>query len=411
MHIDLNSCFASIEQQAYPNLRGKPIVVAAYATDNGCVLAASIEAKRFGIKTGMMVRDAKRLYKSLIVRDPDPQMVRAAHIQFRRVLEGYSSKVIPQSIDEWIIDFNGTPHLEKGLVQTGKEIKQQILKRVGDHLLCNIGISTNRFLAKLAASLHKPDGLDIIDSTNLLSVYSQLKLTDLNGIASGYERQLNLHHIFTPLEFFDASSERLEHVVFRSIIGNQWYRKLRGWETDDREFLRKSFGQSYALQKKTKDRPEVCRILMKLCEKMGRRLRHSTFRAYGVSFYCSYTDDTSFHTSKTFSYSLYTTLELFEKIISLLDQQPQWKVISHIAVSCFDLRPQTSTQLQLFDASSERLRGVQRAVDSVNDRWGEFSVTSALMMNMKGTILDRIAFGRIRELEDKSVYNQSDATN
>src|SRR3954464_9009664 len=95
MHVDLNSCFATIEQQANPLLRGKPIVVAAYNSPNGCVVAPSIEAKRFGIKTGMTVRDARLLYPGVIVRTPDPEKYRYVHRQFCKIFQTYSPAVTP----------------------------------------------------------------------------------------------------------------------------------------------------------------------------------------------------------------------------------------------------------------------------------------------------------------------------
>src|ERR671915_1810573 len=105
MYVDLNSCFATIEQQANPLFRGKPLVVAAYDSPNGCVVAPSIEAKRYGIKTGMTVRDARLLYPPVIVRTPDPAKYRAVHLQFRKIFKGYSPSVTPKSIDEAVIGF------------------------------------------------------------------------------------------------------------------------------------------------------------------------------------------------------------------------------------------------------------------------------------------------------------------
>src|SRR3954463_1003506 len=97
MHVDLNSCFATIEQQANPLLRGKPIVVAAYNSPNGCVVAPSIEAKQFGVKTGMTVRDARLLCPGVIVRTPNPDLYRAVHLKFRRIFRDYSPDVVPLS--------------------------------------------------------------------------------------------------------------------------------------------------------------------------------------------------------------------------------------------------------------------------------------------------------------------------
>src|SRR3989339_1013724 len=167
MHIDLNSCFATIEQQPHPPLRGKPLVIAAYPTPGGCILAPSIEAKKMGIKTGMRVREAQIIFPNIIVRDPDPVLVRDVHKKFMKICGDYSPDVTPKSIDEVVINFSQTPSLQKRLKNIGMEIKKRFREEIGEWISCNVGMSTNRFLAKLAASLHKPDGLDIIDYQNL----------------------------------------------------------------------------------------------------------------------------------------------------------------------------------------------------------------------------------------------------
>ena len=106
MHVDLNSCFATAEQQAYPHLRGKPLVIAAYKTDHGCILSPSIEAKKLGIKTGMKVFEAKQICPNVIIRDTNTDMVRDVNLKFMKIFEDYSPCVIPKSIDEAIIDFS-----------------------------------------------------------------------------------------------------------------------------------------------------------------------------------------------------------------------------------------------------------------------------------------------------------------
>lgn len=196
MHIDLNSCFATIEQQANPLLRGKPIVVAAYSSANGCVLAPSIEAKRHGIKTGMRVKDAKLLYSDVIVLMSDPEKYRDVHIKFKKIFSDYSDHVVPKSIDEAIIDFRGMERLNLDYIKIAKEIKQRMKTEIGEWIICSIGISTNRFLAKLAASLHKPDGLDMITFSNIEKVYNSTTLLDLNGINVRFQARLNAYGIF-----------------------------------------------------------------------------------------------------------------------------------------------------------------------------------------------------------------------
>jgi DNA polymerase-4 len=402
MHVDLNSCFATIEQQANPLLRGKPIVVAAYNSPNGCVVAPSIEAKQYGIKTGMTVRDARLLYPPVIVRTPDPAKYRAVHMQFRNIFKDYSPAVAPKSIDEAVIDFTDTYALyNRSLTDIGLEIKRRFRKEIGEWMVCSIGIGTNRFLAKLAASLKKPDGLETIDHTNVLSVYNNVSLLDLNGINTRNEARLNASGIFTPMEFYQASLETLKKQVFQSIVGYYWYLRLRGYEIDQVDFARKSFGNMYALGKQTKDPRELAKLLMKLCEKTGRRLRKAGYKAQGVYVACAYTDYSFWQTGRKVHVPVYTTQEIYRKALWLLNMSGYTKVVRNLAVSVYALIPHQSEQLDMF---ASRSHAVAEAMDRINDKYGEFVITPALMMGMDETIIDRIAFGGVKELEE--LYQQ-----
>ncbi len=400
MHIDLNSCFAMIEQQANPLLRGRPVVVAAHATPNGCVLAASVEAKKFGIKVGMSVRDANFLSRTIIVREPDPPKYRDVHIKFRTIFHDYSPNVTPRSIDEAILDFTGTPALKTGLVEIAKEIKNRMRKEIGDWITCSVGISTNRFLAKMGASLHKPDGLDVITPNNLDQMYQSLTLTDLYGINTRYQARLNTCGIFTPLQFLQTDEQTLRKKVFGGVVGYYWYLKLRGWEIEDREYERKSYGQQYALHHPTADPKEISRLVMKLCEKMGRRLRRSESAAQGIHVACVYNDHTHWHRGHKIDTPLYTTQELYKKAQWILNEQPEKKIVRLLAVSCFNLIPSKKSQMSLFDEEDDKLQKISDAMDTINDRYGEFVITPALMMKMDTEIKDAIAFGGVRELND-----------
>ncbi len=405
MHMDLNSAFATIEQQANPLLRGKPLVVAAYNSHGGCVLAASIEAKRFGIKTSMKVGEAKLLYRDLIVRTPDPAKYRAVHIMFRRILQDYSPHVTPKSIDEAVIDF--TPHhngagytdtllpFHKSLPEIGQEIKKRFKEEIGEWIFCSIGIGPNRFLAKLAASIHKPDGLAAIDHANLLDVYAKVKLIDLCGINTRFQARLNVYGIFTPVDFLNASLEKLQKQVFRSILGYYWYSRLRGWEIDSVDFKRRSYGNSYALKIQTNDPTALAKLLMKLCEKTGRRLRSNRHCAGGMHVGCLYTDFTYWHKGQKFPIPVYTTQEIYFRARELLNLSGYKKKVRELAVRVYDLTPNSDEQMQIFSSPTHR---VSEAMDAVNDTYGEFSVGSALLLGMENTIIDRIAFGGVAEL-------------
>lgn len=210
MHIDLNSCFATVEQQARPMLRGKPVVIVNRRTEHTMIVTASYEAKALGVTLGMSVKEAKRLAPGLVALESDPAKYRYVYHKLMTIMQDYSAHVRMKSIDEGVIDFTEATELTRGrdLVDIGHEIKQRLRDEVGCAMRCNVGISTNRFLAKTAASLHKPDGLDVIDAGNLRQVLSTLKLTDLTGIAHRNEHRLNAVGIYTPLEFLDTPADR-----------------------------------------------------------------------------------------------------------------------------------------------------------------------------------------------------------
>src|SRR3954466_9275591 len=346
----------------------------------------------------MTVRDARLLYPPVIVLKPDPPKYRFVHQKFCKIFRDYSPDVIPKSIDEAVIDLTDTLCLFKGtVVDIGREIKKRFREEIGEWMRCSIGVGTNRFLAKLAASLHKPDGFDIIDHTNVLDVYNKLKLLDLNGINTRFQARLNAYGIFTPMEFYQAPLEKLHKQVFHSIVGYYFCLRLRGWEIDAIDFKRKGFGNSYALQKQTNDTRELAKLLMKLCEKTGRRLRRAKYSAQGVHVACVYTDLSYWHIGRKVNVPVFTTRDIYTKAMRLLNLSGYKKPVRNLAVSVYNLIPGNDEQLEIF---SSPIYDVSEAMDKVNDRWGEFVVTPALMLGMEKIILDRISFGGVKDLEE-----------
>lgn len=399
MHIDLNSCYAIIEQQANPLIRHKPVGVAAYTSPGGFILASSYEARALGIKM-MRVREAQEIAKDIIVLPPDPEKYFDAHRRFRTILERYTNNVTPKSIDEFTIDFTGSEAIRAGreLTNVGEQIKQEIKQEIGEYVTVNVGIGPNRFLAKVAAELHKPDGMDVITGSTIRKTYGQLELMDLPGINRRHKARLNLAGIFTPLELLDAPMHKLKHEVFRSVVGYYWYLRLRGYETDAVKFGTKSFGNDYAVGDKTDDPEKVERLLMKLCEKTGRRLRRHDYEAQGIFLGLGFEDRTWWGKSKRAKAPIYSTQDIYLHAVKLLRTVPFPARVTHINISVFDVRPATPVQLGLFDGTKLDTRSLARAADTINDRYGEFTVVPASMANMQNTILKRVPFGNVRDV-------------
>lgn len=398
LHIDLNSCFATIEQQANPLLRGKPIAVAAYTSGNGCIVAPSIEAKTFGIKTGMRVKDGLMLCPELKVLPPEPDKYRVIHIQLRKLLSDYTDDLHPKSIDEFVLNLEGYPAFKKGMIETGSEIKTRIKKEIGDWLTVSIGVASNRFLAKTAAGLHKPDGLDQIDKNNFMGVLSSLSLRDLPGIDRGYAVRLNEAGIYTVPDFYRASERDLRS-AFRSINGYYWYLRLKGWEIDDIEFGRKSFGNSFAIGETKVTTEELSPILHKLVEKTGFRMRRAQLRTTGVHVAVLYRDGGFWHHGVTLAEPIYDSADIYKVAYQILSHSPYRKPVHTLAESVYGLEGRDAMQLGLFEDQLKKERRVN-AVDKINERWGKFVITPGAMLGTERQVVDRVAFGGVKELEE-----------
>ncbi|MBI4066166.1 hypothetical protein HY411_00465 [Candidatus Gottesmanbacteria bacterium] len=405
MHVDLNSCFASIEQQANPRLRGKPTVVAAYITGRGCILAASVEAKRLGIKTGMRVSEGKNLYPRLVVLPPDPEKYRWVNRNLQALLSSYTPYLSVESIDEMVMDLRDTPFLKivNTMQEVGKDIKKRIKREIGDWLTVSIGIAPNRYLAKVASGLHKPDGLDVITKENVEAVFQTLKLEDLCGIKEGNAGRLRLAGIRTPVEFYRASVATLV-VALHSKTGWDWWLRLHGWEDgvmyktfDQQEDIQKTFGQSFALgAARVPSDPEITKLMAQLVVKMGRRLRTAGFVAYGVSVSLLFADYSHWVKNTRTQGPLFADSDFLAQARELLVMAPV-KPVRIVAVTSFNLVARGTGQISIWNTDERKWR-VTDAIDAIADRWGEFMVTPGRMLAMEQKVQDRIAFGRIKEL-------------
>ena len=403
--IDLNSAFASIEQQHDPKLRGKPLAIAAYATDAATIISSSREARDLGIKTGMRVFEGKALFPRLLVREPNPPLYRAASDQLIDIMERHSPDVLRMSIDEASINLAGTPDLMKlGPEGVGRAIKSAIRVEIGECVTCSVGVSTSIWMAKQASNLDKRDGLQRIDHTNLVSVFERLRLTDLSGIAEASANRLRKGGINTPIEFLFSTPEQLRLAGMHLEVANSWHQRLRGFEVSSFESVtRKSYSHSHVLARSTSSQAELEELLMRLSDMVGRRLRAAGRRGSVVSIGVVYRpDEGHFSKQSKLAEPISTGDEIYKAALNLLAARDPRRTVGTLGVGLSGLSEAGPGQMQLFsDSSPPRDARLEKAMDAIRNRFGEDAVQRARLLGRAPVVRDRIAFGNTGHPDEK----------
>ena len=394
MFIDLNSAFATAEQQAHPSLRGKPMGVTNRISKECCVIAASYEAKALGIKVGMRLSDARAICKDFIILETDAPKYHQVYQKLVGIMKDYSPKTRMKSIDEGIIDFHGMEPILKGrpLLDVGQEIKQRVREDIGDWMNINVGIAPNIFLAKQAANWHKPNGIDLIDHRNLIDYYKTKTLTDLTGIAERNEARLNAYNILTPLQFLAADEYTLKKRVFGGITGTYWHRRLRGYEMDDNETHLGMVGRQWVLRNPTHDDELLRSYLSFLCETTGMKVRYRNVEARGICVWAHLRNGESWQAKRMHKTTFYTNQEVYRRALELFNQRPSGADIQMLGIYCYQLEPSKNSQLSMFE-DTIKAGDITKAVDEINDFYGAFTVYSATTIEGKKVIKQKIPFG------------------
>ena len=404
--IDLNCAFASIEQQHDPELRGRPLAIAAYATEAATIVSSSREARDLGIKTGMRVYEAKAIFPKIIVREPNPPLYREDSDRLIDIMERHSPDVLRMSIDEASLNLAGTPNLLKlGPEGVGRAIKKAIREEIGECVTCSVGVATSIWMAKQASNLDKRDGLQRIDHTNLVSVFERLQLTDLSGIAEASARRLNKAGIYTPMDFLRATGDRLKHAGMHAEVADGWGRRLRGFEGSGFESAaRKSYSHSHVLARATTSQTDLEELLMRLSDMVGRRLRAAGRRGSVVSIGVVYRPDAG-HFSKqvTLAKPIATGDEIYRTALKLLGARDPRRSIGTLGVGLAGLAEGDARQLDLFAAASRpRNERLEAAVDAIRDRFGEDAVQRSRLLGRARVVRDRIAFGNTGHPDERT---------
>jgi DNA polymerase IV len=262
---------------------------------------------------------------------------------------------------------------------------------VGEALTCSIGIAPNKFMAKLAADMEKPDGLTVVWRENLPEIYKKKRLSDLWGVGRGWERRVARLGISSPADMLNYPVANLMAVFGKP--GYYIWQRISGLEEDEilpDEDDPKSFGHSWVLNFRTTDKRRLAPVVMRLAEKAARRMRHGGFKARGVYLSARMADGTGYHQSKRLDYEVETGADLHEVAMQMWDGWRFHSDVAHIATGFFGLSAR-SQQLLLFGQGKRRLND---SLDEINDKYGEFTIRSGLLVHTRDYAPDAIAFGK-----------------
>jgi nucleotidyltransferase/DNA polymerase involved in DNA repair len=455
-HVDMNSYFASVEQQANPGLRGRPLGVCAYLHKAGCVIAASVEAKKCGVKVGMSMEVAKAVCPQMKFIQNDPAKYRAVSSRVFSLFHEITDKVEHYSIDEVFLDLTGWYRDEAEAAWALCRARLRIQSEVGEWLTCSVGIAPSKFLAKLASEIKKPNGLTIINQENLDATLATRDLEDACGIGKRIRRRLNKLGIYNLLDLKNYPVGNLIRAL--GVAGYYWHERLNAREIDRfeqsspasdvgrrtirtsddgsasvirntkfemesslarRNSIPKSIGHSFCVPRRANENNLILPILIRLTERAGRRLRSFGHYTRAMVVQVGTVDDNG---RRTWDVGRGTTIKfadpvndpfsLVQAACEALSRMWQGESVTFLAITLIDLVPPLhqlhvpfKNPLFIKEGSISKHHATTAAIDSIRDRHGEESIIFASMMGLSSDYApDRIGF-RKTEGVDVTVSN------
>ncbi|MGF7147982.1 DNA polymerase-4 [Sphingomonas zeicaulis] len=415
LFLDLNSYFASVEQQLDVGLRGRPIIVAPVDTDTTVAIAASVEAKRFGIGTGTPVWEARQRCRDIIVVPAQ----HSRYVEFHDAIIAEVWKHIPItrvcSIDEVACRLLDNENSEAEARALAARIKAGICINVGERLTSSIGIAPNRLLAKLASDMMKPDGLVVLSADMLPDRLFDLKLTDIAGIGAKMERRLAREGINDIAELC-ARRPRDAGSAWGGVNGDRLWWLLHGVELPEKPTQHRTVGHSHVLSPRNRG-PEPARLTARrLALKAASRLRREGYRARLLVLHVRFEDDKSaWRISRRLpstqdSFAMLAALEhLWPQLVATGRARPGGFRLRMVGVTLAEIEPVAGEQDSLFAllapndplARETRTLSLSRAMDRINERFGRNAVTlGPLTGGRVDSVGTKIAFGRIPEMAE-----------
>jgi DNA polymerase-4 len=419
LHIDLNSFFASVEQQLHPEYRGKPVGVCGTMADTGALIAASYEAKALGIKTLTKVGEARRICPDIILVDGSHETYAEVSHQISDAVDRVCPVSHTPSIDEMVCELMGRERKPPASRQIALAIKQAIKDDVGETLRCSIGMAPNRYLAKIASDMQKPDGLIGLLPSQLPRAIAHLELCDLPGVGAKTEIRLNAKGIHTMPELLALDRPGM-HALWDSVWGDRLYHWLRGADTGDDGApipadVQKSLGHSHVLAPEHRTPEGAWAVAHKLLHKAAMRLRMEHFYTASLAVTIKYSlsreqasrmEKTKKHTSGitqtgwgmearfTAAQDTLTLLQALQGCWKQAPTGPEYRKPFFVGVTLGRLIREDERQVPLFEEPGNRNQ-LSATMDKLNLKYGHTTLHFAGMLPARDSAPTRIAFTQI----------------
>jgi len=411
LFFDLNSYFASVEQQDRPELRGRPVAVIPSDTDYTSAIAASHEAKAYGIKTGTKIFEAKKLC-------PDLVCVLARHnvyVEYHHRIFAEVEKHVPItkkcSIDEAACQLLKNEQSREAATKIAQSIKAGLKQNIGPYIRCSIGIAPNMFLAKTASDIQKIDGLVILEPHRYKEELFKLKLNKLCGIGFNMERRLNRAGIYTIEQLWNIQPKHARK-IWNSVEGETFWYKLHGYEVPEKVTQKRMIGHTRVLDPEFRPSDKAYDIALNLTVKACARLRRCDLFARRFTLSIKTADKRYW----TMERSLMATQDSFDitavlkEIWSIMQRETHHARLARLSVMLYDLFKKEDITLDLFDvananASAQKTteigQSLSLAMDAINQKYGANCVNLGVCPKTSaGFVGTKVAFNRIPDLEE-----------
>ncbi|HZW83084.1 MAG TPA: DNA polymerase IV [Candidatus Deferrimicrobium sp.] len=381
IHVDMDAFYASVEQRDNPELRGKPVVVGGSPQSRGVASTCSYEARKYGIRSAMPLAEAYRRCPHAIFVPVNGRKYREVSLQINKIFHDYTPLVEPLSLDEAFLDVTGSTRLFGSAERIATEIKARIQEEI--NLTASVGLACNKFLAKIASDLKKPNGFVVVAPDRIQQFLDPLPVERIWGVGVKTAERLHGLNIRRVRELRQLDMEFLERLF--GIGGKQLYLLARGIDERPVEVERgvKSIGREITFSEDIRDREALATFLLELTVDVGRKLRKEALKARTINLKLRFKDFSTITRARTLDSLTNLDDVIFANSSELLQEVVLKDSVRLIGVSVSNLSDQEESQLSLFAEPKQEKENLTKTVDLLKERFGEKSIIRARLLGKK----------------------------